>query len=139
MAGISLQIQSTFTASPKNMADFDQSTPPSDFFLPHRRYIQGEQRLMLAVLEDAVEEFQRNCGTTGRRGERLLSEVERWFWSEDDQLLFSFENICSALEIDAGYLRRGLIRWKALCLQNMRRPPKKGIRHEVRSQRPIAA
>ncbi len=71
-----------------------------------------EKRLMLAVLEDAVATFQRYVEARDRRGRRLFREAEEWVTSLDASWPFAFENICSALQIDAGYLRRGLAAWK---------------------------
>lgn len=71
-----------------------------------------EKRLMLAVLEDAVATFQRYVVTMDRRGRRLFRESEEWVTSQDASWPFAFENICSALQIDPDYLRRGLEAWK---------------------------
>jgi len=69
---------------------------------------QGERRLMLAVLEDAVD-----CYRTGRWARdpatRLLfAETREWVESTDCRALFSFESICDFLDIDADYVRRRL-------------------------------
>jgi len=133
MAGMPSQIQSTFTASPKNMADFDQSTPPSDFFLPHRRYIQGEQRLMLAVLEDAVACFQEGEKTPDRYKKRLAREAEEWMFADDPSWPFSFENVCAHLGFNTEYIRRGLIKLKKRLLLQGRLSP------HARSKHPSAA
>lgn len=71
-----------------------------------------EKRLMLAVLEDAVATFQRFVDAKHRRGQRLFLEAEEWITSTDAEWPFAFENICNALEIEAEYLRRGLMAWK---------------------------
>ena len=78
---------------------------------------QPEKRLMLGVLEDAIATFQ-NCslGET-RRKHHLLEEVEEWFASADVKRLFSFQNICATLGLDANYLLWGLAQWKT------RQPP----------------
>jgi hypothetical protein len=71
-----------------------------------------EKRLMLAVLEDAVATFQRYVDARDRRGQRLHREAEEWFESDEKEWPFAFENICNALDIEAEYLRRGLVSWK---------------------------
>lgn len=71
-----------------------------------------EKRLMLAVLEDAVATFQRYVLAKDRRGRRLFREAEEWVASCDASWPFAFENICSALQIEPDYLRRGLVAWK---------------------------
>jgi hypothetical protein len=71
----------------------------------------GERRLLLAVLQDAVESFFRYRKDPTRRGRRLFRETHEWFWSTDRQWLCSFESICDNLHLDANYIRRGLKRY----------------------------
>ncbi len=67
-----------------------------------------ERRLMLAVLEDAIGTVLKH-GASGRgRSRRLLREAEQWIHARDHDWPFSFENICSVLNLDAGALRKGL-------------------------------
>jgi len=73
---------------------------------------QPEKRLMLAVLEEAIATFQRHAIGNTRRSERLVEEVEEWVAGVGGEWPFSFENICAALDLDAEYLRAGMIRWK---------------------------
>ena len=73
---------------------------------------QGEKRLMLAVLEEAVATFQRNTHAKTRRGQRLFREAEEWIQSEDVSWTFAFENVCHTLGLDPEYLRGGLQRLK---------------------------
>src|SRR5437764_1451306 len=46
--------------------------------------------------------------TSVARGEQLFQEAETWIEDPDRTWLFSFQNICDVLDIDADYLRRGL-------------------------------
>ena len=87
---------------------------PSQFFdgAARRRRFQGEQRLMFAILEDAVQVFCKESATPGHRDSRLFREVERWIEDTDDDWLFSFDRICEALDLDAGCIRRGLRAWR---------------------------
>ena len=81
---------------------------PEALVLPLRaigcRHAQtGEQRLMMAVLCDAMhayaaEQVRRN------RAARLL-ELRQWFESTDRSYVFSFESVCDALGLDAAYVR----------------------------------
>lgn len=77
---------------------------------------QPEKRLMLAVMEDALATFQKCLPGMTRRQRRLLREVEEWFASAEAVWLFSFQNICAALDLNADCLRLGLSRWKARLL-----------------------
>jgi hypothetical protein len=72
-----------------------------------------EKSLMLAVLHDAVVCFQDHVKARDKRKRRLFLEAEEWILSEDSRYLFSFENVCASLGFDAGYLRHGLLHWKA--------------------------
>jgi len=83
---------------------------PSQFHERFRRQRQlvGERRLMLAVLEDAVEMYRKHCGPRPGRNRQLFLDAESWIESDDRTWVFSFLNLCDVLELDAGYLRRGL-------------------------------
>jgi hypothetical protein len=74
--------------------------------------LQPEKRLMLAVLEDAVGTFQKYARARERTGQRLFTEVEDWFTSDDQEWPYSFVNISQALGLDAAYVRGGLARWR---------------------------
>lgn len=88
---------------------------PSQFFTPLRvshAFWQGEQRLLFAVLQDAVACWFRYREGRSPRERRLFAETYDWFWSEDRDQLFAFERICELLDFDPGYIRRGLLRWR---------------------------
>src|SRR5882724_11077168 len=73
---------------------------------------EGEERLMLAVLESAVEDFQNYVLARKPRGKKLFQEAEEWFLEKDSEEIFSFENICETLQLHPDYIRQGLLRWK---------------------------
>jgi hypothetical protein len=84
---------------------------PEQFFTGSRRVVfQPEQRLMLAVLRDAVQVFQLHAGSAGNRHRRLFREADAWFAAADRSDLFGFGAICDALGLDATYLYAGLRR-----------------------------
>ncbi len=87
---------------------------PSQFFDRVRRRSQheGERRLMIAVLEDAVDVYRKQAGARESRGRQLFQEAEEWIEDRDRTWLFSFENICDVLDIDGDYLRKGLHAWR---------------------------
>jgi len=76
-----------------------------------RPNLEPAESLMLAVLEDAVFCFQRNLFAQTRDKKALFQEAEDWILEEGSDWLFSFENICEALGINATYLRKGLMDW----------------------------
>jgi hypothetical protein len=74
---------------------------------------RGERRLMLAVLEDAVDALLKYATARDGRGRTLRDEAERWIEEDDTRSPFSFLNVCEALDLNPSCLRKGLARWKA--------------------------
>ncbi|MGH7854436.1 MAG: hypothetical protein ACREP3_13410 [Candidatus Binatia bacterium] len=75
-------------------------------------HLGPEERLMFAVLSDAIDCFQKYLGTKGRRCQRLFNDAEAWIKSQDGGGPYSFEHICDVLNINPDYLRIGLMRWR---------------------------
>ena len=73
---------------------------------------EGEERLMLAVLENAVEYFQKYVLARKPKGKQLFQEAEEWFLQKDSEALYSFENICETLGLHPDHIRKGLMLWK---------------------------
>ncbi len=73
---------------------------------------EGEERLMLAVLENAVEYFQKYVLARKPRGKQLFQEAEEWFLEKDGEALYSFESICETLGLHPDHVRKGLMVWK---------------------------
>jgi hypothetical protein len=91
----------------------DVLLPIQYFESVHRKSrLDPEQRLMLAILEDAIACFQKYVFAQRRRGRTLFAEAEQWFAESDSDYIFSFENICEVLGLNGEYLRQGLQRWK---------------------------
>jgi hypothetical protein len=95
-------------------------TLPVQFFTALRgRSSLGELRLLCAVVEDAVQCFQRYAQPKTTRQRRLFRDAEQWImFGEAEQLGhrhlpgLDFEYVCSVLDLDPGYLRDGLRRWR---------------------------
>jgi hypothetical protein len=87
---------------------------PSQYFDRVRRggEYDGERRLMVAVLEDAVDVYRKQVGATDHRRQQMFRDAEAWIEDPDRTWIFSFENICDVLGIDSGYLRSGLRSFK---------------------------
>ena len=84
-----------------------------EFFRAYRkRLLSPEHELLIAVLEQAVSDFQKYCAAGDSRGKKRCADAEAWFLDRDGDWTFSFENICSGLGLDPDYLRSGLARWK---------------------------
>ena len=96
----------------RGLGDGSGSLPWQSFVLAeqlhHPRQWSPWQRLMEAVLQDAVEQYQHHKMFPTRKGAFLFREVAAWFASEDERYIFSFVNICHALGLDVGYVRAGV-------------------------------
>jgi hypothetical protein len=82
---------------------------------------EREEALMLAVLADAIECFQKYLFAENERGKRSFQEAEAWILEKNNDWLFSFHSICEALDIDPDYLRQGLLRWKEAKIEGIRK------------------
>lgn len=71
----------------------------------------GERRLMLAVLIDAVRALSlHDSPPLHLRMHKELLKDRAWFLSEDRQRVFSFLNICDSLGLNPDYIRRCVLR-----------------------------
>ena len=106
---------------------------PEQFYGPPRgaSRAQSELALMRAVLDDAINCYQKQFVTNTQRERRLAKEAEAWFFDNDERWPFSFENVCRALELEPEYLRRGLKRW----CQRPPAEPQRKRRHTVAARR----
>ena len=97
---------------------------PSQYFDRIRRKASadGERRLMVAILEDAVDVYRKQAGMHDARAKALFRDAELWIEDLDCTWLFSFQNICDVLDLDAEYIRRGLRALKARALAGPRLP-----------------
>src|SRR5574342_31848 len=69
--------------------------------------LEGEKRLMLAMLERAVDDFRTYANVPTGRGRWLFREVAGWFDSSETGP-FDFEGICQATGLDPDFIRKGL-------------------------------
>jgi len=95
-----------------------------------RNAVQGEVALMRAILEDAIDCFQKVGGTMDQR---LTKDAERWLFADDHHWPFSFINICAILGLNAECVRLELRRWRQSPLS---RPARKWGR-ETQIRRPV--
>lgn len=87
----------------------------------HRRhYDEGAKKLMLAVLQEALNNFVRLLNAKKPEHQEQFGEIESWFWSDDTGWLFSFKNIAEHLGINPTYFRAGLSRLKTKKSANRR-------------------
>ncbi|MBE3603475.1 hypothetical protein IMX07_07545 [bacterium] len=106
----------------------------SDLILPCQYYdvsgghrLTGEQRLMLALLTDAINVYQKGAHARLTQARRLYVDAERWIMRDAPGAdALSFTTVCDALGIDAGLLRRRIIGWKHT-VQRRRRAENPGV------------
>ena len=75
-----------------------------------------EERLLLALLMDALYCFQKYCFTSDKNGNALFRDAEAWIMDEDLSSPSSFRGACEFLEIDADYLRYRVFQWRDMQL-----------------------
>ena len=85
----------------------------------------GEKRLMLAMLENATEDFQKYVFATDKKGKELFDFAEGWILETDNPSFFSFNSICVHLDFDPEYMRKGFMRWKEAKLNQSKECEKK--------------
>jgi hypothetical protein len=68
----------------------------------------GEQRLMAAILEDAVAVSSKPVPPRTSKARHVLRETLRWLRSNDPTWTFSFLRICETLDLDPSAIRRAI-------------------------------
>ena len=89
-----------------------------DIFLPSQFYgsaglsrkLEGEKRLMIAVLKDAVECLEKDRGSRNSVARSNYENAIEWVMDNGTDWLFSFANICDLLGFDPQYLRDVLLK-----------------------------
>jgi hypothetical protein len=87
---------------------------PSQYFdLSGGHRLSAEQRLMLALLADAINVYQQGVQSRATRKRLLYVDAERWIMAaRPGPHAFAFETVCDALGINPSVLRRRLVAWK---------------------------
>jgi len=89
--------------------DASADTQPSLLMLLEQLdYQQGEKRLMLAVLKDAVACIEHYNSGRGAQSLPAYRAALRWIFAQDQAWPFSFENICLALDLGPVRFRMAL-------------------------------
>jgi len=83
---------------------------PAQFFTrPDDRAVwTGEQRLLAALLEDAVMLCSKHPRSPNPKRSHLVRDTLRWMRSDDRTSVFSFLRVCEILDLDPGAIRRGV-------------------------------
>ena len=115
------------------MADFDDFLLPSQYndLLRRRAHLMdGERRLLWAVLEDAIRTYLNKMAAASEFEQHEFKEVRDWFAGKNGSKgLFAFATICDFLEIDANRLLKGLeaLRQRDLPKRRCRLPIKRRL------------
>ncbi|MBI3785915.1 MAG: hypothetical protein HY270_21185 [Deltaproteobacteria bacterium] len=77
-----------------------------DILLPSQHYGRShkstpEQRLMIAVLHDALDCVEKYRFATDPEGRRLFQEAKKWLLADEADWPYSFECICGILDLDS--------------------------------------
>jgi hypothetical protein len=112
---------------------------PVQYFEAMRRkhLLEGEKRLILSVLEDAIECFMKCIDSPTNKGQRLFRDAEEWINLEDKKWIFSFDNVCEMLDINPEYLRRGLRGWKERKLRLLEQQAHRVVEAPVAEAAPV--
>lgn len=83
---------------------------PSQFFelVGGARTFSSEQRLLLAVLIDAINVLGDYGGSPNRRKRYSFNDAWSWVFADGITSPLSFDHVCDALSVDAKSLRRRL-------------------------------
>jgi len=108
---VSLHFDRTVLSDDLSPEASSEAMLPTQYFdrIKRSKFLDGERRLLLAVLEEAVRSYLKNINCRSMKQWTRFTEVRHWFESHtDSQGLFAFESICDLLEIDPGVFRRRL-------------------------------
>lgn len=123
-------------ASYEKTIDTGQLLPGQYVDLVRRNHvIEGELKLLLAVLEDAIRCYLRNADAKDGERRRDFVEVRSWFESGVRGVgrgdIFSFDNLCAALGLEPRVL---LARLRILTIGDL---PSR--RYQMRRHRPLSS
>ena len=106
-------MQLTSDSAIERVVGFNQILPSQYYDLSGGHRLTGEQRLMLALLADAINVYQQGVQSRNTRKRLLFVDAERWITAgAKSRHAFSFDTVCDALGINSGLLRRRMLAWK---------------------------
>ena len=75
--------------------------------------LEPERTLLLAILEDGVRCYQENIYASGGKRRALFEEARDWLFSDETGWFCSFVSVCTLLNLEPNYIRRGLRQWES--------------------------
>lgn len=102
--------------------------------IQRKKFPSGEHRLLVALIQDAIECFQKHMHARDAKRRQLFLDAQGWIGSEDDRGVFSFNNVCMLLGMNPDYVREGLLHWSERTKEVPRsaRRPRSGDRPAAR-------
>jgi hypothetical protein len=105
--------QLTSDNAAERVVGLNQILPSQYYDVSGGHRLTGEQRLMLALLADAINVYQQGVISRNTRKRLLFVDAERWITAGvKSRHAFSFDTVCDALGINPGSLRRRMLTWK---------------------------
>jgi hypothetical protein len=93
-----------------------------------------ERDLMLAILEEALNDYQGCFRARDHKGRKRFADARAWIMNTDSGWIFSFINCCEVLGLQPDCFRQGVLRWKqekrarllsARAIQHQKHQPKR--------------
>jgi hypothetical protein len=94
--------------------------------------LEPERTLLLAVLEDGIRCFQENLFAPAGKRQMLFEEAKEWLFSDDADWFCSFISVCTLLNLEPNYIRRGLRQWEARAREAKQKKPQGARRADQR-------
>ena len=101
--------------------------------IQRKRFPSGEHRLLVALIQDAIECVQKHMHARDAKRRQLFLDAQSWIGSDDDRGVFSFNNVCMLLGMNPEYVRQGLLSW---CERSKDAP--RSVRRRTGGDRPAA-
>lgn len=92
-----------------NATVMPEAIMPVQFWLASARRQTGEQKFMLAILENAIKDLDLGSSLQPRH-RRLFQEAYDWIKSDDATWPCFFEPVCFAVGLDPDYMRAQLVK-----------------------------
>lgn len=89
--------------------------------------LDGERRLMLAVLEDAIQCYLANINAKSLQGRLLFHEARDWMRYSTGKGLFAYETLCESLGLDGGRLFGALERRRRETIERRASSPRQSL------------
>jgi hypothetical protein len=100
--------------------------------------LDGGRRLLIAVLDDAVQCYLKNMTAWNRRHRLIFNETRYWIISDSRKGLFAYENLCKTLGIEANALRAALERRRREAEEACARPGRLGAYERCQAELDLA-